>query len=292
MTHSHDPARSLGDRKVLWAVLVNVLLTFAQVVGGIVAGSLALIADAIHNLSDAISLAIAFFARKVARRPADSIMSFGYGRAETVAALVNYTTLVVIGLYLVYEAIWRFIEPQPVDGWLIVIIAGIALIVDLATAILTFRLSKNSVNIRAAFLHNVADALGSIGVIVAGSVIILYQWPLIDPIITLMIAGYILLQSIREGKAVVRSLMLGSPPELDRDDVRATLMSIIGVNDVHHMHLWEIDEQRRSFDAHVVIGDEYWPEIEDIKRRIRQLLRGAHEIEHCTIELERRAEPS
>ena len=287
MAHSHHTGRDLGDRKVLLAVLVNVLLTVAQVAGGVVAGSLALIADAIHNLSDAISLGIAFFARKIARRPADSVMSFGYGRAELVAALINYTTLIVIGLYLVYEAIWRFVEPQPVDGWLIVVVAGVALVVDLATAVLTFRLSRQSVNIRAAFLHKIADALGSVGVIVAGSVIILYQWELIDPLITLMIAGYILRQSFREGKGVIRTLMLGSPPEPKREDVRATLMEISAVKDVHHIHLWEIDEQRRSFDAHVVIGDDDWPEIEGIKCRIRQCLMDEYMIEHCTIEMER-----
>ena len=171
--HNHFPGADAGDRRVLLAVAVNVLLTAAQIIGGIVAGSLALVADAIHNLSDAISLGIAFAARRIARRPSNEAMTFGYVRAEIVAALINYTTLIVIGLYLVYEAILRFIEPQPVQGWLIVIIASVALVVDLVTALLTYTLSKHSMNIRAAFLHNVADALGSIGVIIAGTLIIL-----------------------------------------------------------------------------------------------------------------------
>lgn len=281
--HQHD----LGDRRVLWAVLANVVLTVVQIVGGIFAGSLALIADAIHNLSDAISLAIAFFARKIAKRPGDAVMTFGYGRAEIVAALVNYTTLVVIGLYLVYEALWRFIEPQGVDGWLIVIVAGVALVVDWVTALLTYRLSKDSVNIRAAFLHNVADALGSIGVIVAGTVIIVYQWELIDPLITLLIAGYVLLQSFKEGKGVVRMLMLASPPGLDRDAVSNSLRALDGVDDVHHVHLWEIEERRRSLEAHVVIADEYWPQVEQLKFTIRNCLSREYDVEHSTIEFER-----
>ena len=194
MAHSHhhhvDP--EAGDRRVATAVLVNLGLTVAQIIGGIFAGSLALIADALHNFSDAISLIIAFGARKIARRPANADMTFGYGRAEIVAALINYTTLIVVGLYLVYEAVMRFIDPQSVDGWLIVIIAGIALVVDLVTALLTYSMSKSSMNIRAAFLHNVADALGSIAVIVAGTLILLYDWRLIDPLVTLLIAGYIL----------------------------------------------------------------------------------------------------
>ena len=169
--HSHD-----SDNRVLWAVLVNLGLTVAQFIGGVLAGSLALIADALHNFSDAISLIIAFGARKIARRPGDSDMTFGYGRAEIVAALVNYTTLTVLGLYLIYESVMRFIEPQGVDGWLVVIIAAVALVVDWITALLTYRLSKESINIRAAFLHNVADALGSIAVIVAGTLIIVFGW--------------------------------------------------------------------------------------------------------------------
>ena len=206
-THNHDS----GDQRVLWAVLVNLGLTVAQVIGGVLAGSLALIADALHNFSDAISLIIAFAARKIARRPGNAEMTFGYGRAEIVAALVNYTTLTMIGLYLIYESVMRFIEPQGVGGWLVVIIAAIALVVDWITALLTYRLSKESINIRAAFLHNVADALGSIAVIVAGSVIIVFGWNVIDPLITLLIAGYVLFMSIKEGKGVIRMLMLAAP---------------------------------------------------------------------------------
>ena len=288
-THSH--AHDLGDRRVLWAVVVNIILTVAQIVGGIVSGSLALIADAIHNLSDAISLGIAFVARKIARRPGHAGMTFGYGRAEIVAALVNYTTLVVIGLWLVNEAIWRFIEPQDVDGWLIVIIAAVALVVDWITALLTYRLSKESVNIRAAFLHNVADALGSVGVIIAGSVIILFGWTVIDPIITLLIAGYILWQSVKEGKDVVRMLMLGAPTGVDREALIDELSRIEGVHDVHHVHIWEIEEQRRSLEAHLVIGDAHWPTAERIKTAVRSLLKERYHIDHSTLELERVGTP-
>jgi len=154
------------------AIIVNVGLTFAQIVGGIFSGSLSLIADALHNFSDAASLAIAAYARRIARRPSNAAMTFGYVRAEVVAALINYTTLIVIGLYLVYEAVMRFITPEPVEGWIVVGVAVVALVIDLATAFLTYAMSKESMNIRAAFVHNVADALGSVGVIVAGWVLI------------------------------------------------------------------------------------------------------------------------
>ncbi len=190
--HHHHVDPDAGDTRVGMAVGVNLLLTVAQFIGGLLSGSLALIADAIHNLSDALSLVIAFAARKIARRPADDTMTFGYGRAEVVAALVNLTTLVVIGLLLVYEGLMRLVDPPEVEGWIVVILAGIALAVDLATVLLTVRMAKTSMNIRAAFLHNLADALGSVAVIVAGTLILLFDWRLVDPIVTLGISVYIL----------------------------------------------------------------------------------------------------
>lgn len=280
--HSHD-----SDNRVLWAVLVNLGLTVAQFIGGVLAGSLALIADALHNFSDAISLIIAFGARKIARRPGDSDMTFGYGRAEIVAALVNYTTLTVLGLYLIYESVMRFIEPQGVDGWLVVIIAAVALVVDWITALLTYRLSKESINIRAAFLHNVADALGSIAVIVAGTLIIVFGWTIIDPLITLLIAGYVLFMSVKEGKGVVRMLMLAAPSGFDRDAVIDSLNALDGVVDVHHVHVWEIDERRISLEGHVVVSDDHWSHLAQLKAHIRRCLKEDYHIEHSTIEFER-----
>jgi cobalt-zinc-cadmium efflux system protein len=284
--HHHHMDTGAGDRRVILAIAVNMGLTVAQVIGGILSGSLALIADALHNFSDAISLVIAFAARRIARRPKDARMTFGYGRVEIVAALVNYTTLIVIGLYLLYEAAIRFADPQPVAGWTVVIVAGIALAVDLATAALTFSLSKSSMNIRAAFLHNVADALGSVAVIIAGTLILLYDWRLIDPIVTVLIAGYILLQSMREIGPVIRILMLGSPPDIAAEAVLDEMRAVAGVNDVHRAHLWQMDEHRAALDAHVVIEAGQWVEADAIKGAVKDRLRSQFGIEHATLELE------
>ncbi len=159
--HAHIDPQS-GDRRVSIAIWANGLLTVAQIVGGILSGSLALIADALHNFSDMASLVIAFFARKIARRPADKRMTFGYGRVEIVAALINYTTLILIGFYLIYEGGMRMIDPPEVQGWTVVILGGVALVVDTLTALLTYSMQKGSVNIRALFLHNLSDALASV----------------------------------------------------------------------------------------------------------------------------------
>lgn len=272
--------------RVALAVGVNLLLTVVQIIGGVVSGSLALIADAIHNLSDALSLVIAFFARKVARRPADAQMTFGYARAEVVAALVNYTTLIVIGLYLAVEAFWRFFEPEPVDGWVVVWIAGAALVIDLVTALLTYSLSKSSMNIRAAFLHNVADALGSVAVIFAGTLILLYDWRLIDPAVTLMIAGYILWQSFAEIGGVIRILMLGSPPGIEVEEVLAELRGVDGVRSVHHLHLWQMQEHEAALEAHLVIEPGVWGESDRIRAAIKASVSERFGIAHATLEFE------
>ncbi|MDD9720174.1 cation diffusion facilitator family transporter [Sulfitobacter sp. PR48] len=282
--HHHHIDPEAGDAKVAFAIALNLALTLAQIIGGVIAGSLSLIADALHNFSDAIALIIAFGARKIARRPADAQMTFGYGRIEAVAALVNYTTLIVIGLYLVYEAVMRFFEPSAVAGWIIVIVAGIALAIDLATAALTYTMSKSSVNIRAAFLHNVADALGSVAVILAGTLVILFGWTWVDPTATLLIAGYILWQSLREMPAVMRILMLASPPDLDTAAVIDTVQSTPGVASTHHVHLWMMGEHETALDAHVVL-DPGAP-ADATRSAVKARLAAAHHLHHSTLEME------
>ena len=284
--HHHHIDRDAGDARIAWAVVVNLALTVAQVVGGILSGSLALIADALHNFSDAVSLIIAFVARRIARRPADAGMSFGYGRVEVVAALVNYTTLIVLALYLIYEGVLRFMNPQPIDGWMVVWIAALALVIDLVTAALTYSMSKESMNIRAAFLHNVADALGSVAVIVAGTLVIIYGWTWVDPVVTLLIAGYILWHVKAEIGGVVSVLMLGSPPHLDLDDVVQGIEAIDGVEDVHHIHLWMMQEHDTSLEAHLVIGEGHWPRGDQIKGQVKSILAARFSISHSTLELE------
>ena len=268
------------------AILVNLGLTVAQIVGGILAGSLALIADALHNLSDAAALVIAFAARRIARRPADAGMTFGYGRAEVVAALINYTTLILLAVYLGYEAILRFLNPADVDGWIVVLIAGIALVVDLVTAALTYALSKESVNIRAAFLHNVADALGSVAVILTGTLILLYDWRLLDPAVTLLIAGYILWMSLAEIGGVIRILMLGAPEGIDSRAVVAAMQETEGVRGVHHAHVWAMQEHAAAIEVHLVVEDGRWSDADAIKADLKAMLKARFGITHSTIEME------
>jgi len=265
---------------------VNVVLTVVQILGGVISGSLALIADALHNFSDAVSLLIALVARKWAEKPADEMRTFGYKRAELIGAMVNLTTLILIGVYLLFEAIIRSFNPEPVTGWIIVIIASVALIVDIFTAGLTYALAKNSLNIRAAFLHNLADALSSVAVIIAGTLIILYEWYIVDIICTFLIAGYVLYHGSIEIRSVIRILMQSVPDNIDIADVIDQLEKIEKVKQVHHLHIWELDEYNRSLEAHIVIAEKDHKDAEIIKRQIKDTLKKAFRITHSTIEFE------
>ena len=286
MPHDHGIDAESGDRRVGIAIWANGLLTVAQIVGGILSGSLALIADAIHNFSDMASLVIAFGARKIARRPADAKMTFGYGRIEIVAALINYTSLIIIGLYLVYEGAMRFADPPQIEGWTVVVLGSIALIVDTLTAMLTYSMQKGSVNIRALFLHNLSDALASVAVIVGGVLILVYDIRWVDPAITIGIAAYILWLAFSEIGGPIRTLMLGSPPDIDADAVIAAIEEIDGVEELHHAHFWQMQEHQAALDTHVVVEDARWNDLEMLKKNIKARLEEEFGISHSTLEFE------
>ena len=292
MPHDHGHAHidpESGDRRVSIAIWANALLTVAQIVGGIFAGSLALIADALHNFSDMASLVIAFAARKIARRPADERMTFGYGRIEVVAALINYTTLIIVGIYLIYEGGMRMIDPPAVAGWTVVVLGGIALVVDTLTALLTYSMQKGSVNIRALFLHNLSDAFASVAVVAGGTLIILYDMRWVDPAITIGIALYILYLAVTEIGGPIRTLMLGSPPDINGTDLVAAIRAIDGVQDLHHVHLWQMQEHQAALDCHIVLDDDRLGDLEEIKSKVKALIADTFGIQHSTLEFEIRS---
>ena len=281
--HHHDH----GERNLAWAIGVNVALTVAEIIGGVLSGSLALIADAVHNLSDAGSLIVALVARRVARQPSSDVHTFGFRRAEMIGSLINLTTLVVIGLYLIFEGVSRMFSPEPVGGWIMVWVSAGALVVDSITALLTWRMSKVSMNIRAAFVHNVADALGSVAVIVAGTLVIVYGWTVADTLATFLISAYILYQGLTMGRTVVRSLLDAVPAGLELADITAAMNSHRGVLDVHHVHIWQLGERANALEAHVVVhGETRLAELEELKTILKKLLHDRFGIEHATLEFE------
>jgi cobalt-zinc-cadmium efflux system protein len=293
--HSHFQShvdRQQGTRRLSWAIGANLLLTAAQLIGGAVAGSLALMADALHNLSDATALIIALVARRIAGRPADSQLTFGYQRAEVVAALVNLTVLLMIAVYLVLQGVIRLFDPQPVVGWLVVVVASVALVVDLGTVLLTHRMSKTSVNIRAAMLHNLADAMTSVGVIVAGLLMMKFDVYLVDVLVTFLVAGYVLYHVSHDLQRVIGILMNSVPSHLDLEEVTRVLSRLNGVDSLHHQHLWSIDERNYSFDAHVRLVAGSSDQMQRVRLAIKECLDEQFGICHSTLEFERKGDVS
>jgi len=279
----HEPR---NDRGLIFAVFINVSLTLLQFIGGILSGSLSLLADAIHNLSDAASLSIALFARKIRNKPADEAKTFGYQRAEVIASLINITLLITISLYLISEAFWRIIDPQVITGSIIIFVAIVALIIDIITALITFNKSKNNMNMKAVFLHNLSDALSSIAVIIAGILIYLYKIYWVDTLLTFLVAGLILWQAIKLLPKTIHLLMEGSPDNIVSDDVKKLIKEINGIQDIHHIHVWHLDESRIAMEAHIVVTANKLSEVEFIKDKIKILLKNNFNITHSTLEFE------
>jgi cobalt-zinc-cadmium efflux system protein len=287
MAHDHSHAgEHLSDGRLVAAVALNLALTIVEAIAGLAAGSLALLADALHNFNDCGSLVIALVARRVARRPSDEMRTFGYRRAEVVGALINLTILIVIGLYLLAEGVHRLFAPREVEGWTVVVVATIALVVDIGTAILLFAMSRGNLNLRAAYLHNLGDAVSSVGVILAGTAVLLWGATWVDAVATLAIAGYILWQSVVMIARSIHILMEGAPADVDSGALIAELESLPGVIEVHHLHLWEIDEHHRALEAHIVVDDDHLTRWADIKRDIKTRLGDRYDIHHSTLEFE------
>lgn len=280
----HAHGEGLGDRHLMAAIAINVLLTVVQVAAGVMSGSLGLIADALHNLSDAASMGIALLAMRIARRPADRVMTFGYQRAELVATLVNVTALLLVGGYLLVEAVGRFLSPTPVQGWPVVIVAGVALLIDTLTALIIAGGARHSLNLRAALVHNVTDALASLGVIVAGTLILLYGWVIADLLVTVAISAYVIYQAVGLLPRTVRLLMGAVPDDLEYGAIVAALRATPGVRDIHHLHVWSLDEHRRALEAHLVPDADDLAAFEHLKRRVREMLHERFEVEHATLE--------
>lgn len=292
MPHSHRHSHSHSHRhshtangKLTLAVFINVLLTIVQIVGGILSGSLSLIADALHNLSDAGAIVIAIFARKISAKNADENMTFGYQRAEIIGTLINSITLIIIGFYLIYEAVSKYFNPTEINGWLVIYIAGIALIIDIATAVLTYMSgAKDSMNLRAAFIHNVSDALASVAVIVAGILIILYQWYVVDIIATILISIYVLYHGGLLALESIKILMQAVPEACDVSAIKADIELNLHITHAHDIHVWQLDEHKLFLECKLELA----ANIDQVNlAEIKSMLENKYAIKHSTIEVNR-----
>ena len=291
MAHRHGTAEGAQDgsgrkgRRLLIALALNLGITVAEIVGGLVSGSLALLADAAHNLSDAGSIAISYIAWRISLRRADRTHTFGYNRAETVGALINLTTLLVIGLYLLYEAGARLYNPQDIGGWTMVIVGAVAFVEDLLSVYVLSK-DRGSLNVRSAFLHMIADTLATVGVIVGGVVVLVWGVRWIDPAVTALIAVYIFVHGYREIRETIGVLMDDAPPGFDFDGLVRQLKAAPGVEDVHHVHVWQAAEGRIALEAHLATSETDVAKATAMKDALKEALRDRFRIEHATLELE------
>lgn len=290
--HHHDHGtENVSDRAILWAVALNIGLSVFEVAAGAIAGSVALYADALHNFNDCAALFIAFLARRIARAKPCARYTFGRRRAELIGAMINLTALVVVGLFLVKEAIARFVTPVQPDGGWIMAASGVALVVDLGTVWLLWAMSKGGLNIRAAFIHNLTDALASVAVLAGGAAVFWFGWGWVDPGISLLIAGYVLFTSVGMLRQTAHILMEGAPEELDLDELCAAVTTLEEVEDIHHLHVWQLDEHHTALEAHVVVAPERLAESTAIRHQVHRLLEERFDIGHATLEIEEAGHP-
>jgi cobalt-zinc-cadmium efflux system protein len=286
--HGRDRLRAPagGQRDLLIALSITVLMMVAEVIGGLLSNSLALLSDAGHMLTDNLALLLSFFAMKFATRPATERRTFGFYRLEILAALLNGIILVLISTYILYEAYVRMIHPQPVEGKLMMIVAIVGLVANVVGALFLFKHSHANLNIRGAYLHIVGDALSSIGVVIGGVVIIYTGWYLVDPILSILISLVIIYGSWSLVKESVNILLESVPSHIDIDTVAAEIAKVKGVREAYHIHIWSITSGVYSMSAHVLIDDQLVSGCRNIIDEIRELLSKKFSVLHSTIQLE------
>jgi cobalt-zinc-cadmium efflux system protein len=286
--HEHD-VRAGSARALGLALTLTAGYTVVEVVAGVLTGSLALLADAAHMLSDNVSIALALFAVWLARRPATPERTYGFKRAEVLAALVNGLTLVALSIWIFYEAIRRLDDPSDVlGGWMLVVgLVGIG--VNLAAGAILRRSGAESLNVDAAFRHVLADLLGSVGVVVAAAIILATGWLEADPVVSILIAVLVLASSwsiLRDSTSI---LLEAAPKGMDTRAVGERLARAPGVVEVHDLHIWTITSGFPALSAHVLVGR--GEDCHGRRRELEQLLRREFEIEHTTLQVDHASDP-
>ena len=284
-SHSPDSGHGAADSKRVLTLAVGLTLGYAlvELTGGLLAGSLALISDAGHMVTDSLALGMAAIAAWLARRPPSRRHSYGLGRIETLAAFVNALIMIGIVVAVTGFAVRRLLEPPSVDGGIVTWVALIGLLINLAVAWLLMG-GRRNVNVKAALLHVLGDLLGSVAALVSGVVILYSGWTPIDPLLSLFIAALILVSAIRVLREALHALLDGVPPGIDLKQVGDELSRLDGVLSVHDLHIWSIAAERSALSAHVVIRRmDHWP---PVLGRIRAHLAEHQGIDHVTLQPE------
>lgn len=288
MGHQHDHGHAVGSEKSLIITLfLNLLITVTEIIGGLLSGSLSLLSDALHNLSDAFSVLISYFALKLSRKENDAQMTFGYKRAEILAALFNAVVLIAISLFLFREAYVKFLRPEPVQSGLMIAVGLIGLAANTFSVFLLQRGAKESMNIRSAYVHLLSDAVSSVGVVVGGIIIYAYQVYWVDPLLTVLIGLYIIKESWEIISKAVHILLQGTPENIDINQIEQELAQLPTVRNIHHVHVWQTNDADIHFEAHVNLAkDLLVSQAAQVSHQIEETLHHSFDIEHVTLQLE------
>jgi cobalt-zinc-cadmium efflux system protein len=283
--HDHGIAEMKHEKPLWWAFGLTAVFLVAEIVGGLVTNSLALLSDAAHMGTDVLALGIALFAVRMSRRPADAKRSYGYARMEALGALVNGGMLFLVAGYILWEAVARFSHPPEVASTGMLVVAILGLIVNVIAMRLLKAGSGESLNVKGAYLEVWADMLGSVGVIIGAVVIMTTGWTLVDPIIAVLIGLWVLPRTWTLLREAGQVLMQGVPAGLDLDTVRDMLLAHPGVAKVHDLHVWALGSKEPVLTAHIILTDETQPP-DAVRQSLATALTAAFDIEHATLQVD------
>lgn len=286
--HQHNNShQSLKGRKLVITIILNLIITVAQVAGGLISGSLSLLSDALHNFSDVISLIISYIASILSNKKQTVTKTFGYKRAEILAAFINASTLIIIAVFLAIEAFKRFESPEIISSKWVIILAIASIILNGLSVFILQNEAKNNMNIKSAYLHLLSDMFTSIAVLIGGIVMYLYKIYWIDGVLTLAIAIYLIYVSWNLLIDSLKVLMLFTPSSITLSSIYKEISLIREVENIHHVHVWQLDDNQIHFEAHVDFKENLELEkVNVILLQIRNILHDKFEIEHVTLQPE------
>lgn len=288
MSHSHNHQhQNLRERNLLIAIFLNIGITAAQVVGGFISGSLALLSDALHNFSDVVSLVISYLASKLSKRKASTHKTFGYKRAEILAAFINASTLVIVAVLLIIESIKRFQNPQTIDSDLVIWLSLLAIAFNGFSVLLLKKSAAHNLNMKSAYLHLLTDMLASVAVFIGGLLMKFYQLYFVDSVLTLAIALYLIYVGYDLLKNSTRILMLFTPSNIDIETIVKRVNTIENVKKMHHVHVWSLNDDELHLEAHLDLNNNISVEqFNIILLQIEAMLTKEFNINHITIQPE------
>ncbi|MDT0647249.1 cation diffusion facilitator family transporter [Zunongwangia sp. F260] len=286
-SHSHNHSHEVQGKNLLISILLNIGITVAQVIGGVVSGSLALLSDALHNFSDVISLIISYIANKLVKKEASLTRTFGLKRAEIIAAFVNAATLIVVAVLLINEAVHRFQQPPDIDSSLVIWLSLLAIAGNGFSVLLLKKDSSSNMNMRSAYLHLLTDLMASVAVLIGGILMKYFQLYWIDSVLTLAIAIYLVVVGWDLLKSSVRVLMLFTPDDLALEEIVKKINEIPEVKNVHHVHVWQLNEEETHLEAHIDFNEDIsLSQFDIILDKIEDLVYHDFNINHVNIQPE------